>query len=150
MRKALLLLFLFLNSCTSTPTLLKRGELKDTVLKPHTGYVDHLVNQTCAKYTKGTSECEEWDVVKFHLADRATRDRLRSLKFHCNVNGERFRICENSRGLCQQTIIKGGWFKKDEIKLLRYLSGVKDYQYLIDSKVKCAAQESKAGKRLFD
>lgn len=142
-------LFLFLVACSSSPQIFIRGDLKDLVLKPRTGYADYLTNQTCAEYEKNTDKCIKWDLVKFHLLDRPTRERLRALKFQCNINGERFRICENSRGFCQQYIKKGGLFSKDEVKLIKYLSGVKDYQFLIDSKMWCAAQDSSEGKRMF-
>jgi len=139
---------LFLVACTSTPEVFTRGDLKDLVLKPRTGYEDFLTNQTCAEYSK-EKKCVKWDLLKFHLADDSVRERLRALKFQCNVNGARFRICPTSRGLCQQTIQKGGLFSRDKIVLVKYLSGVKDYQFLIDSKVWCAAQDSKEGRRMF-
>lgn len=142
-------LLLFLVACSSTPDILTRGDLKDLVLKPRTGYEDYLTNQTCAEYDKKSNKCIKWDIVKFHLLDDSVRARLRALKFHCNVNGERFRICEKSRGLCQQRIERVGIFSKDKVVLTKYLSGVKDYQFLIDSKVWCAAQDSKEGKRMF-
>lgn len=142
-------LLLFLFACSSTPEVLVRGDLKDLVLKPRTGYEDYLTNQTCAESDKKTKKCIKWDIIKFHLLDDNVRARLRALKFHCNVNGERFRICENSRGLCQQTIDKGGIFSKDKVVLTKYISGLKDYQFLIDSKTWCAAQDSKEGQRMF-
>lgn len=142
-------LLLFLFACSSTQEVLTRGDLKDLVLKPRTGYEDYLTNQTCAEYDKKTNKCVKWDTVKFLLSDRSTRERLRALKFICNVNGERFRICENSRGLCQQRIDKGGIFSKDKIVLIKYLSGLTDYQFLIDAKTWCAAQDSKEGRRMF-
>lgn len=143
------LILFFVIACSSTPQILTRGDLKDLVLKPRTGHEDYLTNQTCAEYDKKTNACSKWDLIDFKLSERSVRERLRSLKFQCNVNGERFRICENSRGLCQQRIDKGGLFSKDKIVLVKYLSGVKDYQFLIDSKVWCAAQDSEEGKRMF-
>lgn len=143
------LILFFVIACSSTPQILTRGDLKDLVLKPRTGHEDYLTNQTCAEYDKKTNVCSKWDLIDFKLSERSVRERLRSLKFQCNVNGERFRICENSRGLCQQRIDKGGLFSKDKIVLVKYLSGVKDYQFLIDSKMWCAAQDSAEGKRMF-
>jgi len=148
--KKLLFIFFLTGACsTKSPEILKRGDLKDLVLKPRTGHADYLTNQTCAEYKKDTNECIKWDLVKFHLLDRPTRERLRNLKFICNVNGQRFRICENSRGLCQQYVTKGGLFKKKEVKLVKYLSGLTDYQFLIDAKTYCAAQDSKVGQAMF-
>lgn len=141
-------LLLFLVACSSTPTIFIRGDLKDLVLKPRTGYVDYLTNQTCGEYNKD-NKCIRWDLVSYHLLDDSFRARLRALKFQCNINKERFRICENSRGFCQQKIDKGGLFSRDKVVLLKYLSGVKDYQHLIDSKMWCAAQDSKEGRRMF-
>lgn len=143
------LILFFAIACSSTPQIFIRGDLKDLVLKPRTGHEDYLTNQTCAEYEKGTSKCIKWDLVKFHLLDDSVRARLRALKFQCNINGERFRICEKSRGFCQQRIEKGGLFSRDKIVLIKYLSGVKDYQFLIDSKMWCAAQDSEEGKRMF-
>jgi len=144
------LLVLFLVACSSSaPPIFTRGDLKDLVLKPRTGHEDFLTNQTCAEYEKKSDKCIKWDLIVFPLVERSVRERLRALKFQCNVNGERFRICENSRGLCQQRIEKGGLFSRDKIVLVRYLSGVKDYQFLIDSKVWCAAQDSDEGRRMF-
>lgn len=134
---------------SSTPPVLKRGELKDLVLRPRPGHEDHLTSQTCIEYKKGTGDCLRWDVMRFHLLDRPTRERLRSLKFQCNVNGQRFRICENSRGLCRQYFTKGTLFKKKEVRLAQYLSALSDYQFLIDSRVYCAAQDSRVGKKMF-
>lgn len=142
------LILLFLISCSSTPTIFIRGDLKDLVLKPRTGHVDYLTNQTCGEYDKD-NKCIRWDLISFHLLDDSVRARLRALKFQCNINGERFRICEKSRGFCQQKIDKGGIFSKDKVVLLKYLSGVKDYQFLIDSKMWCAAQDSDEGRRMF-
>lgn len=142
------LILLFLVACSSTPTIFIRGDLKDLVLKPRTGHVDYLTNQTCGEYGKD-NKCIRWDLISFHLLDDSVRARLRALKFQCNINGERFRICEKSRGFCQQYIKKGGLFSKDEVKLIKYLSGVKDYQFLIDSKMWCAAQDSNEGRRMF-
>lgn len=143
------LILLFLVACSSTPPLLVRGDLKDLVLKPRTNHVDFLTNQTCAEYDKKTKNCIKWDLISFPLAEKSVRERLRALKFQCNILGDRFRVCENSRGFCQQKIDRGGLFSRDKIVLIKYLSGVKDYQHLIDSKMWCAAQDSNEGKRMF-
>lgn len=149
LRRSLSLILLF--GCSTTGVVLKRPELKDQVLRPRPGYVDHLTNQTCGEYKKHTTKCIKWDVVKYDMNDDAVRGRLRDLKFICNVNGERFRPCPTARGLCQQTIKTSGWInKKREAVLLKYISFLKDYQYMIDSKVKCASQDSAEGKTLFD
>jgi len=143
------LILLLLVACSSTPQVLTRGDLKDLILKPRTGHEDFLTNQTCAEYDKKSSKCIKQDLITFELSNREVRNRLRSLKFQCNINGERFRICENSRGFCQQKIDKGGLFSKDKVVLIRYLSGLKDYQFLIDAKMWCAAQDSNEGRRMF-
>lgn len=147
-----LLSFFLLTACSTTsnsPPVLVRGDLKDLVLKPRTGHADFLTSQRCTEYKKNSTECLNWDVTTYPFADREMRERLRALKFQCNLNGERFRICENSRGICQQYIKKGGLFSKDEVKLVRYVSGLSDYQKMIDAKMWCAAQESKEGRRMF-
>ena len=138
----------FLLSCNSDK-IYSRGALFDLVIRPYPAYKNLLVNQRCIKYEKGI--CIETDILAFDLKKEADRTQLIRSKFLCNVGGQRFGICSNSAGLCQQSRIgkRPCLFCERSIVTIKKLDIEKDFQYILDSNTLCAAQDSFVGKRLF-
>jgi hypothetical protein len=142
------LLSALLAACTSA-SVLNRGPTGSLVLRPRAGYIDKLTNRRCTEFKHDT--CLAWDTAEYDIAQADTRKLLRDLKFICNVQGERFAICENSRGLCQlKQIQTGTWpFRKTEIVLSKYLSLHSNLDFLIAANTYCASFDSTVGRAMF-
>lgn len=141
-----------MQSCSTTKPTFERGPLKTLVLRPRAGHQDKLTNQKCVERKPRTDICVKYDIREYDLNEESTRMLLRSLKFVCDVRGERYAICEKSRGLCQLRKDKSGWgpFAKTHIAVNKYLSAHDDYDFLIAADVYCAAADSEVGKEMFD
>ena len=135
------LLFLFFVSCAIPQRIYERKELVGWEIRPRPNYKG-LTSLRCTKWEK--ERCIERDVIDFDLTDDAQRLRLHAARFVCRVGeGPHFRICKKLHGLCQQTEVRSGFLgSKREIKMVAFLSIVKDYQYLIDKGTFCISLDS--------
>ncbi len=138
-------LLLLIVSCA---TIYQRGPDSTLVIRPRAGHADKLTNQVCTK-KDWLGRCKSFDIKEFDFNSDSVRKELRDLKFVCNVAGERFAVCEKSRGLCRLTRVDQGWFKPKITVVKKYYSMHDDYDFLIQSNAYCCAFDSVCGRHMF-
>lgn len=137
--KYLIFLLLSFAGCSSTKQIYERKELVSWELRPRPGYRG-LTSLRCVKWEE--EKCVERDVVDFDLTVDEQRLRLHQARFVCRVgDGPHYRICKELEGLCQQTVVKDGWFSK-KIKLISFLHIREKYQYLLDKGTYCLSLDN--------
>jgi len=139
MRILFFFLIPFFVGCSSSKEIYQRKELVSWELRPRPGY-QGLTSLRCTKWQD--EKCVERDVVDFDLSVDEQRLRLHAARFVCRVgDGPLYRICKELDGLCQQTVVKTGWFKK-EIKLISFINVKEKYQYLLDKGTYCLSLDN--------
>ncbi len=140
------LLVFLLTSCS---TLYNRGPTSTLLLRPRHGHQDKLTHQICTKKT-WLGKCTSYDTKEFDLNDDAVRKLLRDLKFVCKVQGERFMVCEKSRGICNLRLEKPNWFSHPVPVVHKYFSMHDDYDLLIAANMHCCVYDTACGRAMFE
>jgi hypothetical protein len=145
MRCLIFFLTVFIVGCSTSKEIFERKELVSWEIRPRPGYKG-LTSLRCLKWQEG--KCIERDVVDFDLTVKEQRLRLHEARFVCRVgDGPHYRICKELDGLCQQTVVRKNWFKK-EIKLISFLHIKEKYQYLIDKGTYCLSLDNELSRDL--
>lgn len=137
MKAFLLLVFVFVAGCTSSPRFEEHNALIRQILSPRAGYKT-LTNQVirCDKEGKCAPHVLEYD-----LNDVQVRKTLQELSFRCDVGGKLYYICRDGPGLCRREYDKITKFLGIVVKREAVFAPVIDindrYQFLIDAGTRC-------------
>lgn len=128
------LLLLALSSCAITPQEKPTPPLAHAILQPWPGKAGKLVTSRCT-YPDGKS-CQH-DLKEFDLSDKPTRMELRELGFVCDVNGDLYRIAQETPSLIFEGYKKAWVFGKLKLELQKLINVKERYQFLIESRTLC-------------
>lgn len=144
MRRTLSFLLLLLLGCATTPELFPEQPLADQRLKLRTDRVGELTYSVCLAKDPKTGHCTNQVIKGIDLRKESERKRLNDLNFVCNLNGDRFKICKDSAGLCEIgrkkecTLVI---FCKETPVVVRRIDAVEDAQRLIDAGTRCFSRD---------
>lgn len=114
--------------------------LVERTLKPRAGHKGKLTWRRCLEYKWGKCKQEQIDI--YDLSQSETRKRLNLLNFRCFIGKKRYKICIDKPGLCHFFDCKDPWFSERKCKV-QYLDARKEYQHLLDAKLRCNVSEFK-------
>lgn len=95
-----------------------------------------MINRFCKEYLPDGS-CVELIESKYDLAEKATRESLRSLGFACRVGPKFFTVCPDVDGICRS--YGGGWFSNPKVDTYLLKS---QWKFLVQADTKCFQRDT--------